>query len=339
MSTSINIKPENNQVKKYKEIVREYLSKDEIHELLEKSDLKGFRQLIGVWIWVVIAFALVAIWPNVLTVIIAMIILGAKQLGCAIIMHDSSHYSMFKTRKLNDVLGNWFGAYPIIHNVQQYRPYHLQHHMATGTEDDPDINLSKGYPTTRQSMLRKFSRDLFGFSGIRGYYGILAMHLGILKYNLGNYVEKIVKEERGYMWQNAWKNLRGPIAINLILFGICWAIGKPLLYLLWPASLISTNMFILRVRSMAEHSMVSDSRDPLQNTRTLKANWLEQLLFAPLNVNYHLEHHLLFTVPSYNFPSMHQKLMERGLYKNANYSKGYWSVIRKAMQPKKSSTT
>ena len=334
MSEHINIRAENNQAAKYKAVVKEYLNKDEVHELLKRSDLKGIYQLFSVWFWIVLAFALVALWPNVLTVILALIILGAKQLGCAIIMHDTSHYSMFKSRRMNDLIGNWFGAYPLVHNVQQYRPYHLRHHLATGTDEDPDINLAKGYPTTRPSLVRKFSRDLLGLSGFRGYYGIFAMHLGYLKYNLGNYVEKIIKEERGYLWANAWKNLRGPIASNAILFGICWAIGQPLLYLLWPASMLTTYMLILRIRSMAEHSMVQDLSDPLRNTRTLKANVLEKMLFAPLNVNYHLEHHLLFTVPSYNFPQMHSKLMDRGLYEKANYSEGYWRIIKMAVQAK-----
>jgi len=327
-----HIRPENNQVKKYKSIVREYLSKEEIHVLLARSNFKAFVELFKVWIWIVAAFVIVAIWTNVFTVLLALVIIGSKQLGCAIIMHDSSHYSLFKSRRMNDFFGNWLGAYPLIHNVRQYRPYHLQHHLATGTPDDPDINLAKGYPTTKASMARKFGRDLSGITGIKGHIGTIAMHLGILKYNLGNYVEKIVKEERGYLLGNAWHNLRGPILSHLIMFGICWAFGRPLLYLLWPAALLTTNMFILRIRSMAEHSMVSDTMDPLQNTRTISANPIEKLLFAPLDVNYHLEHHLLFTVPCYNLKAMHEILMERGLYEKANYSSGYWNIIKMAVR-------
>jgi fatty acid desaturase len=340
MSGTVNVydsvSPANNQVKHYKEILQQYLSKEEVHDLLQKSDIKGLFQLASVWGWVAVAFAMVALWTNVFTVILAMIIIGAKQLGCAIIMHDTSHYSMFRSRKLNDVLGNWLGAWPIIHNVQQYRPYHLRHHIATGTEDDPDTNLADGYPTSRASMLRKFARDLSGLTGVKGYFAIIAMHLGFLEYNLGNYIRKLSREERGSAARKAWRNLRGPVASQLVMLGICWAFGKPLLYLLWPASMLTTYMFILRVRSMAEHSMVSDKSDLLQNTRTLKASWLERMLFAPLNVNYHLEHHLLFTVPSYNFPEMHKRLMERGLYEKANYSDSYWRIIKMAARGKPS---
>lgn len=334
MKADYPVRPENNQVKAYSEVVRTYLTKDEIHTYLQKSNWKAAFEIFKVWFWIAVAFVVAGIWTNVFTILFALILIGAKQLGCAIIMHDASHHSLFKSRKMNDIIGNWFGAFPIIHNVQQYRPYHLQHHKATGTEDDPDINLTKGYPTTPASMTRKFSRDLFGVSGVKGNYGLLLMHLGILKYSLGNYIEKIVKEERGYLWQNAFQNLKGPLASHLIILAICWFFGKPWLYLLWLGALFTTYMLILRVRSMAEHSMVADKRNVLLNSRTIHANWLERMLFAPLNVNYHLEHHLLFTVPSYNFKKMHAKLWERGLYKKANYSKGYWNIIKMAMRGK-----
>lgn len=327
------IRPENHRAAAYKEIVLEYLTPEEVRSLMEKSDLKGLLQLLSVWGWIAAAFAVAAIWTNPVTIALALVIIGAKQLGCAIIMHDASHYSMFRTRKLNDLLGNWFGAYPLIHNVGQYRPYHLRHHLATGTADDPDVHLTTGYPTSGAGIVRKFSRDLAGVSGLKGYFGILAMHLGYIRYNLGNYIERVVRKERGYIWKNAWNNLRGPLAFHAMLLGVCWAAGHPWLYLLWPVSLLTTHMLVLRIRSMAEHSMVDDPDDPLRNTRTLKANWLERLLFAPLNVNYHLEHHLLFTVPSYNFPAMHALLRERGLYEKASYSDGYWNIVKMAMRP------
>ncbi len=325
------VHPENNQIAKYKSIVNEYLSKDEIRKLMEKSDLKGLWHVSKVWFWIIASFALVALWTNIFTIIVALFVIGGQQLACAIIMHDTSHYSLFKTRKWNDTLGNILGAWPIVHNVQQYRPYHLQHHVATGTDDDPDIPITQGYPTTKVSMARKFFRDLAGASGIKGYVGIFSMHLGFLRYSVGGKIIKIVKEERGYLWKNAWTNLQGPIIMNLLLFGICWLLGKPLLYLLWPGALLTTNQFCLRVRAMAEHSVVDDRTDPYRNTRTTYANFFERMLFAPLNVNYHLEHHFLIAAPSYNYPEMHKILKSRGFYKKGLLAKGYRQIVKMAI--------
>lgn len=60
-------------------------------------------------------------------------------------------------------------------------------------------------------------------------------------------------------------------------------------------------IFVVCVRQVAEHAAVPnlDNNDPRQHTRTVFANWLERLLFAPHHLNYHLEHHLLATIPIY----------------------------------------
>jgi fatty acid desaturase len=305
-----NVKPENHQVVKYKKIINGYLTKEEIKKLHEKSDWKGFLEVFSVWGWIIFSFALVSFFPNIFTVIIALFILGGKQLGCAIIMHDASHYSLFKSRKLNDIVGNFFGAYPVFNNIEQYRPYHFQHHIATGTSDDPDINLVSGYPAKLAGMIRKLARDIAGLSGIKANTGLFAMHFGILKYNLGNMIEKIPKEERPWkiIFRNAFYNLRGPFLVNFILFSILWAAGHPLLYLLWIGAIITTFNFSLRIRSIAEHSIVEDTSDPYKNTRTTYANFIERILFAPLHVNFHLEHHFLQNMPSYNSPIMHKML-------------------------------
>ena len=40
-------------------------------------------------------------------------VIGARQLGLAVIMHDASHRSFFRSRALNDFAGTWLAAYPI----------------------------------------------------------------------------------------------------------------------------------------------------------------------------------------------------------------------------------
>jgi len=94
--------------------------------------------------------------------------------------------------------------------------------------------------------------------------------------------------------------------------------------------LLTTHQFSLRVRSIAEHSLVPDQQNPYQNSRTTYANFIEQILFAPHHVNYHSEHHLCMGVPSYNFRKMHTLLKERGYYDNATLEHGYWPTVKRA---------
>ena len=63
----------------------------------------------------------------------------------------------------------------------------------------------------------------------------------------------------------------------------------------------------------------------------MRARWWERLLVAPNRVNYHLEHHLLMTVPHYNLPRMHALLRERGVLDDACIADGYWGVLKNAI--------
>jgi fatty acid desaturase len=183
-------------------------------------------------------------------------------------------------------------------------------------------------------MSRKIGRDLSGATGLKGNYGLLAMHLGYLEYSLGGVIHKLDQTGRR-AWDvllTGWRNLRGPLAANAILFVILWATGHPWLYLLWIGAYLTTYNFSLRVRSIAEHSVVPDREDDQRNTRTTYANFVEKLLFAPLNVNYHAEHHLLMTVPCYHLPRMHRMLKERGYYERGVLAPNYVSVLIQAAQ-------
>lgn len=322
-----------NQLQWYNTKLREMLSPDEVKAVMTKSDWKGALEILDTWAWIAFAFAIAGIFPNILTIIIALFILGGKQLACAIIMHDCSHDSVFTSRKANQIVGNWFGAYPIMHNLEQYRPYHREHHIYTGLDNDPDLSLTKGYPTTALSMFRKFLRDLSGATGIKAQIGVIAMHIGVIKYNLGGVIERI-KEKKD--WSESIKasaqNLAGPIASNLILFGLLWLVGAPWLYLLWIGALLTTYNFCLRVRSIAEHSVVDDRQNPQKNTRTTYANFIEKLLFAPHHVNYHAEHHLCMGAPPYNLPLMHKILLRKGFYNDGVLAPNYWDNIKHAVK-------
>lgn len=310
-----------------------YFSKSERKMLLQKSNWKGLWEVIHTWLWIAVAFILAGLYPNIITIIIALFIIGGKQLACSIIMHDASHYALFEKKSQNNFVGKWFGAYPVFNNLTQYRPYHYKHHMATGTSEDPDISLTWGYPTSKKSMFRKFFRDLTGLTGIKGQLGLIAIQLGFFKYTMSRDVQAIDQSNRSWseFIKTAIKNLHGPVTANLILFVVLLFVGSPWLYLLWIGALLTTFNFSARVRSIAEHSIVENPEDSLRNTRTTYANWLERMLFAPHHVNYHLEHHMLMSVPPYNLPKMHTLLKQRGFYREAGIlEKNYWNIIKLA---------
>jgi len=314
-------------------IAAKYLSPQERKELNVKNDWKAAYVVLETLISIAITFAVVYFYPHPLVILVALFVMGGRQLACSIIMHDAGHFALFNNKKVNDFAGKWFGSYLVLNDLLKYRACHIGHHLTTGTAEDPDISLTKGYPTSIASMFRKFFRDLSGATGIKSQFGMLYMMLGYIKYSLSKDIQRISQKDLtwGEFFQTAFTNLSGPISAQLILFGILTLVASPWLYLFWLVALLTTFTFSIRVRSMAEHSMVEDSEDTLRNTRTTYANWLERLLFAPHNVNYHVEHHLIMSVPPYNLPKMHRLLKERGFYKEGLLEQSYWEIIKMAV--------
>ena len=76
--------------------------------------------------------------------------------------------------------------------------------------------------------------------------------------------------------------------------------------------------------------MVPSPGDDLGNTRTTIASLWERVFIAPNRVNYHLEHHLLMTVPHYNLARMHKLLRARGALDGACTTVGYAGILRLA---------
>ncbi len=306
-----------------------YLSMEERQSLMQKQDWKAVVAIAMHCAAIVLIFCAVYYLPHPLVILLALLLLGGQQLACSILMHDASHHSLFQSKKLNDWVGNWLGAYPVLNNVSDYRPYHKEHHLHAGTQEDPDLMLTRGYPTDRKSMIRKCIRDITGQTGIKAYAALFAMHLGYIAFTQSGDIHRVAAADRIPISERL-KRLAGPLAAQLMIFCLLWTCLHPALYLLWIGGLLTTLQLSVRVRSIAEHSVIDNPLDPHQNTRTTYANWLERLLFAPYRVNYHLEHHMLMTVPFYNLPKMHELIKARGFYEQGTLARGYWEVIRHA---------
>jgi fatty acid desaturase len=292
---------------------RAALSPAEMHDLLRPRAWRAWLSIATNWGVIFAAFALVAAWPNPLTVVAALCLIGTRQLGGAALMHDAAHRALFRRRGLNDWVGNWLCAYPIWSDTDRYRPYHLQHHAHTGTAQDPDLALVSPFPVTRRSLRRKLWRDLSGQTGRKFARAAFARTFARCRHD-----------------EAARRAARGVLVTNVILFALLAAAGHPALYLLWLGAWLTTHTLVTRVRFIAEHGMVIDQDDPLRNTRTMLPTWWERLLIVPNRLNFHLEHHLLMTVPHYNLARMHRLLRDRGVLDGACVERGYLGVLQRA---------
>jgi fatty acid desaturase len=302
---------------------RDVLSEDELVAVRERFTWKGVAMIMHAWALVIGAIALIAwcahSWMVVLAYPLAVGIIGSRQLGLAILMHDGAHGCLSPDEKTNLFLSQWFCAYPIFAETRAYRRYHLQHHARTQQHDDPDLVLSSPFPITQLSYRRKFLRDITGQTGYQQRKAQLLNALGPSDWPLAKRAAQ-------------FREKLGPqCVVNAVLFAGLAAAGLWWAYpLLWLVPLLTWMMVITRIRNIAEHAVVPDSDDPLRNTRTTRANVLERLFIAPYYVNYHLEHHLLFYIPCYNLPRVHRILSRSRFAGGMEVQPGYAAVLRLA---------
>jgi fatty acid desaturase len=293
--------------------------RDEVAALRRRSRGHAIGMVAHAWATIGAAMAVFALWPNPLTLIAAVMVIGARQLGLAILMHDTAHGLLWSDPKWNDRLGQWLCAFPVFADVRPYRHYHLKHPRFTQQAEDPDLVLSAPFPITKASFRRKMLRDLTGRTAFQQRRSQVAAALGPRDWpwrkRLGNFQDK----------------LGGPLFANAVLCAGLAAAGYWYLYpLLWLLPLVTWYQVAVRVRNIAEHAMVPDNNDPLRNTRTTQAGPLARLLLAPYFVNYHLEHHLLTAVPCYRLPAMHRLLAAKGVMENCEVQPDYGAVLRLA---------
>lgn len=291
----------------------ELFTREQITQLTERSDWRGAWAIASTWGLIAMAFALLAAWPNVLTFVVALIVIAGRQLCLAILQHEGSHGTLFKTRWANDVLTDWLCARPIWQNVRKYRAHHLLHHTHTGTDTDPDLSLHADYPVSRRSMARKLMRDVIGLTGLKTLYGLILMDAGVIKWTVSNHIERL--PGNGRRWYHyagtALRNMAPMLITNGVIWGALALSGQAWLYGVWVLAYLTPLPLFIRIRSIAEHGCLERTPDMFLNTRTTRAGWLARLTVAPVRVNYHLEHHVMASVPYYRLPLMHRWLRDK----------------------------
>jgi len=297
----------------------EKFSPEELASVRARSDLTGGLAVLHAWVVIGVSMTAFALWPNPLTFLAAVVLIGSRQLGLAILMHDGAHGVLMRRRALNEFVSQWFCAYPVFTDTIPYRHYHLVHHRTTQQADDPDLGLSKPFPITKASFRRKLIRDLTGQTGFK-------QRRAQLRAAFGKKGEPFKARAATFR-----QKLGGPLLVNAILFAILAALGRWYFYpLFWLLPLLTWQQVITRVRNIAEHAVVPDNDDVFRNARTTYASWWERALFAPYWVNYHVDHHLLFYVPCYNLPRLHALLLAKGYGERMEIKPNYLSIWREA---------
>lgn len=315
----------------------------------------------GIWLvlhgWLVVALAAFGgalAWDyhwlvGLVATPLVLAVLGGRQLGLAILMHDGAHGLLHPNRKLNNWLGEWPSGAAVGSDLQSYRAYHLTHHRFTQQPEDPDLGLSAPFPTSRASLWRKVVRDLTGQTFFKqrasqfrmATNGLRALLKGTSAENekrstvAGTPFNKQAQSSNGLGPSDAAgiavaKTVGRFLTVQAILLAISLATWGWMPYLLWLVALATTFQLFLRIRNIAEHACTTTgSDDPFTHARTTYANMLERTTVAPYWVNFHSEHHLFMGVPCYSLPRAHTLLDKGNYHQRMTIEPNYLSVLRR----------
>ena len=299
----------------------DFFSPDEWRSLSQRSSWRGLWWVAHCWGVIGAAMVMGSLWP--VTTPLAVLLIGTRQLGLFILMHDGAHGLLHPDRRINDAVARWVCS----SSLAGYRPYHLQHHRYVQQAEDPDLGLSAPFPISRPSLLRKLVRDV---TGQTFYKQRLAPLIAGLRARgkpapAGPALQRQSQElVRG--WRFVIGNLIGAALFAAAGYGWVWL-------LMWLLPMATWLPAVTRIRNIAEHALiVKDQPDPLRQARTTHAGWVERALLAPYWVNYHAEHHLFTQLPCWQLPRAHALLRQRGVTERMEVQPGYLPMLRLASQ-------
>jgi fatty acid desaturase len=281
-----------------------------LEELSRVNSLKSVGQIALEWAFIVLAVWFTQTFWNPLLYVCAVVWVGTRMHALAILFHDAAHYRILKDKKLNDIVGDLLLGWPLLVNVAGYRKNHFAHHRSVNTPDDPDWVIKLGetdyeFPRRRREILLVWSRYFLGINAVK-------------------FFKTIFKRVGGHVKVPRAMKIARPLYYLAILAAFVYSGRWPVLLMYWVVPYLTSFLFCLYVRSVAEHFGGMEYDHVLTQSRTVYPAWWERLLIAQNNINYHLDHHLYPSVPFYNLPKLHKVLLDDPVYrKKAHLTRGY----------------
>ncbi len=272
------------------------VSRETLRALSVKSDLRGWVQtLTHLGAILATGSALVLLTPLYPWTLFPLLIAHGILLNCLYAgLHETSHWTVFRTKWLNDVFGTLFGLITL-NPFFTDRWAHFAHHRATrDPERDSEIMGVRPYSTLTYVL------DLLALDFWRRRLRMVirtALNIGLdddywLEADQRRFV---ILEARIYL------------AVWLAVMALSVVFQSWLAVELWIGPLLLTKVFH-QFQNTGEHTCMTLDQDTFRNTRTLVGppivNWLVW------NMSWHTAHHCYPGVPFFALPALHEKIVQ-----------------------------
>ncbi|MBC7977264.1 MAG: fatty acid desaturase family protein [Myxococcales bacterium] len=276
---------------------------------------RGLAQIALEWLAIAAAIVVSVRAAHPAVYVLAVFWIGARQNGLATLMHEAVHYRLLRDRTWNDRIGELLAAWPVLVTVHGFRQNHFAHHRHVNKPEDPDWvrkqNARFAYPKPAREILAITLKYLLGFYALveltRANQAQVALPRRLRLLRLAFYVSVVVASVVFDFW------------LGLVMY--------------WVVPLFTYFLWIIYVRGVAEHfAGIEHHEELLRKTRHIEANLLERLFLAPNYIHVHVAHHLYPSVPFYNLPELHDRLMQLPDYaERAHTTQGYVRFLKECL--------
>jgi fatty acid desaturase len=255
-------------------------------QFMDKSDLYGALSIARNWLAIAAAIGF-SLWAdNLFAYIAAAWVIGAFQFALGEqLVHEASHYKLFRTKKLNDGLELLYGL-PLFCTLKEYRVEHQAHHSHLG-----DANKDHAvYDYQFLGLNQRPRNPLWTWLGrpLSGYVGFLLLKLYYFDDNEADTDEQHASD--------SWKLLVFwlPVVAVFVYFD-----AFDLLFWYWLLPFVWCYYSFVYWEEMIAHFATTSG------TRTVSGFWYNLLLH---NQGYHALHHRYPSMPWYRMKAAYQAL-------------------------------
>lgn len=277
------------------------LDPEDLKELYRKSNVIPGLYIAAVYGGLVATFFALQRWQYPAVYFAGFVIVAGLQHHLHMIQHEAIHHVLFTNRKLGEWLGRISGC--MIGFTMDYRILHMDHHEYLGEQGDPDWNNYQTYPKRRWALLFDVLIDLSGIRSVTKY-------IQVQKHNLLSSKSK----GRAFFLGREYLVL---MVVQGVLFTAIAVFCRWWMYLIfWILPLVTLTKVLARIRNLAEHIQNPRIAHPVVGRlRTITSNPIERFFFAPLNFNFHAEHHLYPGIPFYHLPRAFEIISQKPSYR------------------------
>lgn len=268
------------------------LTRAELKKLMRRSNRPGFIRLV-VWVLLILGtsllvYATMGSW----LLLLAMLLHGIVLVHHFSLQHECCHYTAFKTRWLNDVVGNLCGLIIMLPN-RFFRYEHCDHHTYTQVQG-------------KDTELIELPESLSGYFLYLSSYPYWKSKFSELWRHARGYLSP---DDKRFVPREEYKTIILEARL-MVLFYLCVIVGSLLLqttalFWFWFIPVVLGEP-VMRAIRMTEHVGRPMTNDMKFNTRSnsVALPWR----FLCWNMNYHAEHHYASSVPFHALPELSAKL-------------------------------